>query len=52
MNCFRWWRRWRGGRWMRSPGYLWGWRWIRLKPEDFLWDDYTEDWGGSVGYLN
>ena len=30
LKNFRWWRRWRGGRWARVTGWLWGVRWVRI----------------------
>lgn len=27
---FKWWRRYRGGRWARVTGLLWGLRWVRM----------------------
>ncbi|MGA2905953.1 MAG: hypothetical protein ABSD98_19170 [Candidatus Korobacteraceae bacterium] len=50
MNRFRWWRRLRGGRWAKMPGLLWGWRWVRLSPWDFVWDDCDENWGDADEY--
>lgn len=33
LGHWRWYRRWRGGRWARVTGYVWGYRWVRLPPQ-------------------
>jgi hypothetical protein len=30
---FRWWRKWRGGRWARVTGRMYGRRWVKVNPE-------------------
>lgn len=42
MSAFRWYRRWRGGRWARVTGYLWGHRWVRVSNECL--ERVDEDW--------
>jgi hypothetical protein len=42
VSGFRWYRRWRGGRWARATGMLWGYRWVRVTPE--CRERVDEDW--------
>ena len=39
LKCYR---RWRGGRWAKVTGWLWGKRWIKVPPE--CWERVDEDY--------
>lgn len=45
LTSLRAYRRWRGGRWARVTGSLWGRRWVRVGPEcvERVEEDYTRD---------
>lgn len=36
---WRWYRRWRGGKWGRVSGFFWGHRWVKLQPTALLYDE-------------
>jgi hypothetical protein len=48
VSAFRWYRRWRGGRWARVAGMLWGHRWVRVT--DGCLERVDEEWGVPDGW--
>lgn len=49
LSSFQSYRQWRGGRWARCTGLLWGYRWIRVGPScvervDEDWNDSWPEW--------
>lgn len=42
---FKWYRRWRGGRWATVTGLMWGRNWVRVGPEclERVDEDYSEN---------
>lgn len=40
----QWYRRWRGGKWGRVTGFLWGTNWIRVADCVTIREGYDEEW--------
>jgi hypothetical protein len=42
LTRFKWYRKWRGGKWGQVTGWWWGRKWIKLPEESLGWDEFYQ----------